>query len=89
MVFRGEWPHLILCLVFQQRGARELIRLDFLGGDLLTLLTAGWLKLCLQSFTGQYEFALLTPTAESELSLFRNNVLSCLSEYISPSLAPC
>lgn len=89
MVFRREWPSLIFCLVFQWRSARELIRLDSLGGDLLTLLTAGWLKLCLQSFAGQYEFALLMPTAESELSLFSNTVLSCASEYISPSLALC
>lgn len=57
-------------------GKRELIRPVSSGGDLLTLLTAGKLKLCLQSFTGQYEFALLMPTADSELSLFNNTMLS-------------
>lgn len=41
---------------------------------MLTLLTAGWLELCLQPLAALYEFALLVPTAESELSLFSNTL---------------
>lgn len=71
MVFRGEWLSLIFCLVFQGRSAGGLIQHD---SSVLTLLTAGWLELCLQPLAGLYECALLMPTAESELSLFRTTL---------------
>lgn len=75
---------LFFCPVFWQDRVNQT---SLIWRDLLTLLTAGLLKLCLQSFTGQYEFALLMPTADSELSLFGSTMLSCVSEYISPGLA--
>lgn len=41
---------------------------------MLTLLTAGWLELCLQPLAALCEFALLMPTAEAELSLLSNTL---------------